>query len=68
VNGVVQLLGTASDAAAVYLLFDPCPGGDLYKRLARRGLLTEAQLVREVRAVPAVAVFGNGGIRYLQHG
>lgn len=49
VPGVVELCGTADDAANVYLVFEPCLGGDLYKRLAHKGLLSEAQLCKEVR-------------------
>jgi hypothetical protein len=46
---VVDLCGTADDAQNVYLVFEPCFGGDLYKRLAHRGLYDEAQLCKEVR-------------------
>ncbi|WIA29210.1 hypothetical protein OEZ86_011721 [Tetradesmus obliquus] len=46
--GVVQLCGTLDDAANLCLVFKPCRGGDLYKRLAQCGLLSEAQLCREV--------------------
>jgi hypothetical protein len=49
VPGVVDLCGTADDAQNVYLVFEPCFGGDLYKRLAHRGLYGEAQLCKEVR-------------------
>ncbi|KAF8072967.1 Aurka [Scenedesmus sp. PABB004] len=55
VPGVVELCGTWDDAAALYLVFEPCPGGDLYKRLAHAGLLSEAQLCREV-IVPLLRV------------
>uniref|UniRef100_A0A383VFT4 Protein kinase domain-containing protein n=1 Tax=Tetradesmus obliquus TaxID=3088 RepID=A0A383VFT4_TETOB len=48
VPGVVQLCGTLDDAANLCLVFKPCRGGDLYKRLAQCGLLSEAQLCREV--------------------
>lgn len=49
VPGVVDLCGTADDTSNVYLVFEPCCGGDLYKRLANQGLLNEAQLCRQVR-------------------
>jgi hypothetical protein len=49
VPGVVDLCGTADDASNIYLVFEPCFGGDLYKRLAHRGLYEEAQLCKEVR-------------------
>lgn len=49
VPGVVDLCGTADDAQNVYLVFEPCFGGDLYKRLAHRGLYDEAQLCKKVR-------------------
>jgi hypothetical protein len=52
---VVQLCGTLDDAANLCLVFEPCRGGDLYKRLARCGLLSEAQLCKEVRATAAAA-------------
>jgi hypothetical protein len=48
VPGVVELCGTADDASNIYLVFQPCFGGDLYKRLAHRGLYEEAQLCKEV--------------------
>lgn len=50
--GVVNLQGTAEDASNVYLLFTAAAGGDLYQRLSRGGLLSEAQLCREVCAAP----------------
>lgn len=46
--GVVELCGTADDATNVYLVFEPCFGGDLYKRLAHQGLFDEAQLCKQV--------------------
>lgn len=46
---MVDLCGTADDASNIYLVFEPCFGGDLYKRLAHRGLYEEAQLCKEVR-------------------
>lgn len=49
VPGVVKLCGTAEDHSSVYLVFDQCAGGDLYARLAHRGLLSEQQLATEVR-------------------
>lgn len=48
VPGVVELCGTADDATNVYLVFEPCSGGDLYKRLAHKGLFDEGQLCKEV--------------------
>ena len=48
VPGVVDLCGTADDATNMYLVFEPCAGGDLYKRLAHKGLYDEAQLCSEV--------------------
>jgi hypothetical protein len=53
--GVVQLCGTLDDAANLCLVFEPCRGGDLYKRLAHCGLLSEVQLCKEVRAFAAAA-------------
>jgi hypothetical protein len=44
----VDLCGTADDATNLYLVFEPCLGGDLYKRLSHTGLLGEEQLCREV--------------------
>jgi hypothetical protein len=55
---VVQLRGTLDDAANLCLVFEPCRGGDLYKRLASCGLLSEAQLCKEVRAQRCCCVQG----------
>jgi serine/threonine protein kinase len=48
VPGIVDLCGTADDASSMYLVFAPCLGGDLYRRLSHRGLMAEGQLCREV--------------------
>lgn len=48
VAGVVQLCGTVDDPSNLYLVFEPCIGGDLYRRLVNCGLLGEEQLCREV--------------------
>lgn len=48
IPGIVDLCGTADDASNIYLVFEPCFGGDLYKRLAHHGLYEEAQLCKEV--------------------
>ncbi|KAF6266572.1 kinase-like domain-containing protein [Scenedesmus sp. NREL 46B-D3] len=40
------------------LVFEPCRGGDLYKRLTHCGLLSEAQLCKEV-IIPLLKVLSN---------
>lgn len=65
VPGVVQLCGTVDDAANMYLAFKPCSGGDLYKRLAHCGLLSEAQLCREVREMRLLLGRDSAGLSFL---